>query len=225
MTRIVTPIVSALMLSALAPTAAQAQLFWKPTPLGGAGTPVVYTSDIPAGTPEEQRAAATWHLRAALNVAALQCDFEPTLLTVSNYNAAIAHHKAELAKAFDTLGSYFQRTAGAGKPGQTALDKYGTRIYSGYSAVQAQRAFCSMAAQVGREAIFAPRGALGDVALRRLPDIRRGLAGQGEQFFQNPVYGYRATLPSLKGGCWSGDALKDNCRAQWSRATPAPRGG
>ena len=28
-----------------------------------------------------------WNLRAALNVAALQCQFGPTLLTLPNYNA------------------------------------------------------------------------------------------------------------------------------------------
>ncbi len=43
-------------------------------------------------------------MRAALNVAALQCQFEPMLTTVSNYNATLKDHEAELKGAFDTLG-------------------------------------------------------------------------------------------------------------------------
>ena len=39
----------------------------------------------PARRAAEQRAALVWNMRAALNVAALQCQFEPTLLTVPNY--------------------------------------------------------------------------------------------------------------------------------------------
>lgn len=192
----------------------QAQIFWKPY----TGTQAPATGiDLPGATLDEQRAAYAWHLRAALNVAALQCDFEPTLLTVSNYNAAIAHHKDELAKSFSTLGAYFQRTAGGGKAGQSALDKFGTRIYSSYSAVQAQRAFCSMAGIVGREAIFAPRGGLYTVAQRRLGDIQRALAGAGESFYVNPAYGYRAILPPNSGKCWAGDMLTPDCQAQWGQ--------
>ena len=37
---------------------------------------------LPGATSAEMRAALVWHMRAALNVAALQCQFEPTLLTV-----------------------------------------------------------------------------------------------------------------------------------------------
>src|SRR3546814_21065606 len=76
-------------------------------------------------------------MRAGLNVAALQCQFEPTLLTLSNYNAMIAHHDDELANAFSTLTSYFKRVEG--KRGQNALDQYGTRIYLGYSRSEERR--------------------------------------------------------------------------------------
>src|SRR3546814_13498054 len=88
-------------------------------------------------------------MRAGLNVAALQCQFEPTLLTLSNYNAMIAHHDDELANAFSTLTSYFKRVEG--KRGQNALDQYGTRIYLGYSTVSAQYNFCETAASIRSE--------------------------------------------------------------------------
>jgi hypothetical protein len=41
---------------------------------------------IENATPTEQEAHALWSLRAALNVAALQCQFSPFLATVRNYN-------------------------------------------------------------------------------------------------------------------------------------------
>ncbi|MET0136923.1 MAG: hypothetical protein ABW192_00915, partial [Sphingobium sp.] len=113
---------------------AQAQLFWQPAdlstpPMTGAEANGV---NLPGATPAELQAGLLWHLRASLNVAALQCDFEPTLLTTSNYNAMLAHHDAELARAFKVLGDYFKRVNGAG-PGQKLFDQYGTRTYSSYS--------------------------------------------------------------------------------------------
>jgi hypothetical protein len=194
-------------------TVAQAQIFWSPPALAAANTAAI---DLAGARAEEQKAALVWHLRAALNVAALQCDFEPTLLTVSNYNAMIAHHKSELASGFSTLGSYFARTVGAGKPGQTALDQYGTRVYSSYSAGQAQKAFCHMAGIIGREAIFTPRGQFATLATKRVPDLRRALAGGSEQQFTNPAYAYRANLPSFTKKCWGGDYLKADCAAKWT---------
>src|SRR3954464_1583294 len=106
---------AATLFSAIAAQPAQAQFFWSPPDLS---TPPVTGAEPSLGlnllgaTPEELNAGLVWNLRAALTVAALQCDFEPTLLTVSNYNAMIAHHNKELQQAFDTLGQYFQRTVG-----------------------------------------------------------------------------------------------------------------
>src|SRR3546814_1768082 len=75
-----------------------------------------------------------WTLRAAMNVAALQCEFEPTLLTRTNYNAMLKDHKAELAASIDTLLAYFVRTNGKNKrQGHSALDHFSTVIYSSRS--------------------------------------------------------------------------------------------
>lgn len=216
------PVNFAIAFAALAAAVpAPAQLFWSPPNLATAPVTGVEPGlgiDLPGATPDELRAALVWHLRAALNVAALQCDFEPTLLTVSNYNAAIAQHKSELAAGFATLGRYFQRTRGAGKVGQNALDQYGTRIYSSYSAVQAQKAFCQTAGSVGRDAIFASRGNLYTVAQKRLGEIRKALvSAAGDQYFTNPAYAYRATLPLMSKQCWKKDQLTDSCQNAWEK--------
>ena len=66
---------------------------------------------LPGASESERRAALIWNMRAALNVAALQCQFEPTLLSVINYNAVINDHSVELKMAFDIVERYFMRIA------------------------------------------------------------------------------------------------------------------
>ena len=178
---------------------------------------MLFRSD--GATPAELRAGVVWNIRAALNVAALQCDFEPTLQTRTNYNAMLAHHKAELASAFTTLGAYFKRTHGASW--QKDFDQYGTRIYSGYSTVQAQRNFCQVTGQIGRDAIFADRGKLYDVAENRIGELKRALSPAGEQLFGMPGYGFRASLPPLNASCWKKNKLTSECQAQWDAAIAA----
>jgi len=214
-----------LAMATVAPQPAAAQFLWSPPDLS---TPPVTGAEpevgvnLPGATPDELRAGLLWNLRAAMNVAALQCDFEPTLLTTSNYNAMIAHHDDELAAAFKTVSDYFQRTAGKGKPGQTALDMYGTRIYSGFSTVQAQRTFCQTAGSIGRDAIFAPRGQLFVVAQKRMGELRKSLVLGGEQFYGNPGYGYTTILPSFdEKKCWKKNKLTVGCKEAWEAAAKA----
>jgi hypothetical protein len=207
----------AAMLAAARPAAAQ--FFWSPPdlsapPLTDATAPTVL--GMPGATPAELRAGMVWNLRAALNVAALQCQFEPTLLTVSNYNAMIAHHDAEFDAAQTGVLGYFQRTVGKGRPGQAAADQYGTRIYSGYSTVQAQRGFCLAAAEVGRQAIFADRGKLYEVAQNGLGSIKKSLVLASEQYYGDPSKNYRVAMPSFDPKCWKKGVLLPECQIAWN---------
>jgi hypothetical protein len=198
---------------------ANAQIFWQPADLTTppmTGAEPASGVNLPNATPAELRAGLLWHLRAALNVAALQCDFEPTLLTTSNYNAMLAHHDAELAGAFKTLASYFVRTNGAG-PGQKQFDQYGTRTYSSYSTVQAQTSFCQVAGKVGRQAIFAPRGALHEVAQNSIGELRNSLVAQNDRVYGNPGYGFVATLPPLDKKCWKNGEMTAKCAVAWDK--------
>lgn len=160
---------------------------------------------LPGATPEEERAALLWNLRSGLNVAALQCQFEPTLLTLGNYNAILGNHRAELAASFETLSKYFKRTAKTAKEGQKLLDQYGTRTYQGFSAVGAQRTFCSMAGDIGQDAIWAPRGALTNVAINRMRELRGSLVYTREPMAYNPwIAPGQADIPvpNLDDRCW-----------------------
>jgi len=209
---------SLLAIASFAAAPAQAQYFWSPPDFSAApmtDAQAATALGLPGATPAEIQAGLVWNLRAALNVAALQCQGEPTLLAISNYNAMIAHHDAEMDSAQAVILAYFQRTAGKGKPGQAAADQYGTRIYSGYSAVQAQKGFCMAAADVGRNAIFADRGTLHIVARNGLPEIRKALIPAGEQYYGDPGRDYAVDLPDLGKKCWKKGKLVAECQAAW----------
>ncbi|MBJ6120690.1 hypothetical protein [Sphingomonas mollis] len=163
---------------------------------------------LPGATPEEVRAGLTWTMRSALNVAALQCQFEPTLLTVGNYNAVLLDHKDELKTTWDTLNKYFERTTKTKRDGQNALDQFGTRTYSSFATVASQYGFCRTAHSIGRDALFAPRGELGNVAQSRMRELRNSLKPYGEQRFPRYIgYGYMP-VPRLDVTCW-------NKKAEW----------
>ena len=198
---------AALAAGLFAGSPASAQFFLKSYDFRGApvtGTEPEIGMPLPGATPAEIRAGLVWNLRSALNVAALQCDFEPMLMTTDHYNAMLKDHKDELAAAFTTLNGYFVRTAKTKAAGQTAFDRFGTRTYSAFSTVAAQYGFCQTASKVGREVIFAPRGQMGDVAFGYMRELRNSLIPYGEQRFPRAFY-FRTyfDLPAWDASCFS----------------------
>jgi len=201
-------IMASVMLAAglFAGSPASAQFFMKSYDFRG--TPVTGLEPelgmpLPGATPAEIRAGLVWNLRAALNVAALQCDFSPMLQTVDHYNALLKDHSAELKAAFDTLNAYFIRTAKTKAAGLTAFDRFGTRTYSAFATVQAQFGFCQTASKIGTEVIFAPRGQMGDVAVNYMREMRNSLVPYGEQQFPR-AFSSRTYLfiPDFQPSCW-----------------------
>ncbi|MBA2918116.1 hypothetical protein GON01_03930 [Sphingomonas sp. MAH-20] len=203
---------------AISPAAAPAAFFWKAPDLHGepvtGAEPGILTGTLPGATPAELRAALVWNLRSGLNVAALQCQFEPTLLTRNQYNAMLDNHRAELANAYQVLSDYFKRTDR--KNGQTKLDQYGTRTYSSFSTVLAQYTFCETASEIGAEAIFAPRGQLYKVAENRMRELRKSLVLAGEQQFRFWIPPQAAVmLPPLDDRCWKNGKLRSRRNCDW----------
>ena len=184
---------------------ASAQFFMKSKDLSGQvvrGDEQGVAQPMPGATEKELRAGLSWTLRAALNVAALQCQFEPTLLTVDNYNAVLTDHKEELKDSYDTLRGYFARTNKGVKAGQAALDQFGTRTYSSFNAVASQYNFCQAAGEIGRQALYAPRGSFGTVAQEQMRKLRNSLVPWGEQQFPRYVH-TDPRIPRLDNVCWS----------------------
>lgn len=159
---------------------------------------------LPGATAEEQRASVVWNMRAALNVAALQCQFEPTLLTVDKYNALLTDHKDELASSYATLTKYFARVNKTKQAGQQALDQFGTRTYSGFATVNSQFNFCHTAGDIGREALFSPRGKFTQLSLDRMRELRNSLTPWGDQAIVRTGRPAPATLPRFEKACWKG---------------------
>ena len=172
-------------LAGLATVPASAQLFITPPDFSG---PPVNGSEpgiglpIPGATPDEYGAHLLWNLRSGLNVAALQCQFSPSLRVVDNYNDILAHHSGELAGAYTRLGNYFKRVHGA-REGQRLFDDYSTKTYNGFSTLYAQLGFCQTGASIGRDAIAAPKGGLAGVARARMREFRNSLVPAGERLF------------------------------------------
>jgi hypothetical protein len=185
---------------------ASAQFFLKSYDFSGGmvtGAEPEMGMSLPGATPDEVRAGLVWNMRAALNVAALQCDFAPMLLTVDNYNAMLRDHSAELKASLEAINGYFVRTSKTKAAGQTAFDRFGTRTYSAFATVAAQYGFCQTASKIGREVIFAPRGQLGDVATRYMRELRNSLIPYGEQQFPRAFYARTYLfLPDFQPDCW-----------------------
>jgi len=193
---------------ALSSVSASAQFYLKHKDLSGpavTGTEADIGQLLPGATTAEQRASVTWNMRAALNVAALQCQFEPTLLTVDNYNALLTDHKDELKSSYDTLTKYFTRVNNKNvRASQQALDQFGTRTYSGFATVNSQFNFCRVAGDIGRDALFLPRGQFTQLALERMRELRNSLTPWGDQAIVRTGQPSPATLPRFEKVCWKG---------------------
>ncbi len=158
-------------------------------------------------TANEASANTVWSLRAALNVAALQCQFSPFLRTVARYNALLGQHSGEFARAQTTLAAYFKRTGG--KAAASAFDRYNTRLYQSYTTLDAQLGFCSAASDAGRDVLVQPIGKLGEIAPNEVAAVRSALTPVGEHW--TPL-AYMA-LPDLSADliCAPNDRRRDRC--------------
>lgn len=192
---------------------AAAQIFWQapnfsgaPISPGEAGIGVA----MPGATPDELRASLAWQLRSGLNVMALQCQFDKTLLTEVNYNTLLTNHKGELDAAYAKILAYFKRVNRSPALAQKALDSYGTKTYLGMSTVRGQLGFCQTAANIAQVAIYAPRGGFTQIAIDRLRELRNSLLLAGEQQFRFPIPRTGGT-PVMDSRCWKRDTYNRAC--------------
>lgn len=112
-------------------------------------------------------AGTLWHLRAALNVAALACRDAGEPARVAAYNAVLARHKAPLAVAESRLSVEFRTAEPA--DWRDRYDNAMTRLYNFYGQVPARPAFCRAADAVLADAATVPAEWLDAFAVARLP--------------------------------------------------------
>jgi hypothetical protein len=91
-------------------------------------------------------AETVWHLRAALNVAALGCRGPEESGTIAAYNSLLARQKTGLAQAYKLVQA--EHKARFGTAWQNEHDQRMTRVYNFFSQIQAHDAFCAASSDV-----------------------------------------------------------------------------
>lgn len=89
---------------------------------------------------------AVWHLRVALNVAALACRGSAGDAIATRYNALLNGRRAAFAGAQDAV--FKEMRAGEAKDARDAWDDAMTRLYNHYALAPARNGFCAAADRV-----------------------------------------------------------------------------
>lgn len=123
-----------------------------------------------ANSKERTEQEAIWRMRAALNVAALQCQYDPLLALPDRYNTFLRLHAQELSQVHTTLVK--------ARGGQAAFDKHNTHVYNSFSTVNRQVEFCNTAADISIAAMNAPSFGLTSVAMAAQPKLAAYYTGK-----------------------------------------------
>lgn len=94
--------------------------------------------------------AAVWHVRSALNVAALGCRGANEATIIAGYNMMLVSKKAVLATSLARTEAEARATGG--KSWRDAHDRHMTQVYNFFAQPPAKAAFCEAAAAVLAEA-------------------------------------------------------------------------
>ncbi|MET4896882.1 hypothetical protein RN629_06845 [Sphingomonadaceae bacterium jetA1] len=113
-------------------------------------------------------AATIWHLRSALNVAALACRGADEGLIVTRYNTMLTTQKTALAAAEKRYSAEYQAQGGDWRD---RYDDAMTRLYNFFSITPARKGFCAAADQVLADISAAPAQGFETVAAQRLDQL------------------------------------------------------
>lgn len=119
-------------------------------------------------------AETVWHMRAALNVAALGCRGPEEAATVAGYNALLAAERAALAEAAEGAAARYRSRFGAAW--QARFDDDMTRLYNFWAQPRAHDGFCAVAQGVLRDAAVVEPADFGAFAAAALPRLEQPFA-------------------------------------------------
>ncbi|MDB5683613.1 MAG: hypothetical protein JWM75_1311 [Sphingomonas bacterium] len=114
-------------------------------------------------------AQTLWHVRSALNVAALACRGQSEADLIAAYNGLLRTQKAPLATALRAMETRWK--AERGKDWQTQYDIHMTRLYNFFAQPAAQAGFCHVASAVAAESAMVPPAELTQFAQTALPRL------------------------------------------------------
>lgn len=95
-----------------------------------------------------------WHVRAALNVAALSCTGPQYARLIGDYNAFLGNNEKYLRNVNDAVISKYRREQGADY--RQVHDRHQTNLYNFWSFSPLRRPFCDQAVQISQRAIVTP---------------------------------------------------------------------
>lgn len=184
-----------------------------------APVPVYVTPPITPINRGLSQAATVWHMRVALNVAALACRGAQEASIVQRYNALLATHKTTLASAESTLEGQYRSGGG---DWQDRYDDSMTKLYNFFSQAQARDAFCTAAAATLVESERLTPGELQAFAAAVLPTLDAPFA---EMLAPRPVIALSAPVAAPVAGTVSTPAAVAPARAVATPVAPAPAVG
>lgn len=133
-----------------------------------------------------------WHVRAALNVAAIGCRSAADSALVAAYNSMLSSQKTVLAAANKSVEARFRA---AGGDWQAAHDAYMTRLYNFFSQPAAKAGFCAAADAIAPQAAGVPAGGFERFAATALPQLEAPFLDSYRQ-----VDAYRVALAQWNAG-------------------------
>ncbi|HET9628799.1 MAG TPA: hypothetical protein VFP14_04875 [Novosphingobium sp.] len=132
--------------------------------------PVVDTTGLRYSVNRNISSAQTlWNLRAAYNVAALNCPEPKFAEIVINYRAFLKAHAKPLAAANKAVDAEYKAKYGAGFV--VPREKYMTEVYNHFALPPTLDAFCTAVLAVSRDAATSKSAELEPFAARSLPNI------------------------------------------------------
>ncbi|WP_164117513.1 hypothetical protein [Sphingorhabdus sp. Alg239-R122] len=147
-----------------------------------------------------------WHLRSALNVAALNCVEPRHYQLASDYNTFLKTHKSQLSKANRAIESKFRRENGSNY--RRVRDTHSTRVYNFFSLPPVKSEFCNVSIGVARQLTLTPKDQLTGYAyigLTEIEDVFNRFFAAYDQYKRdlavwNQAYGPRQPTSSFASG-------------------------
>ena len=126
-------------------------------------------------------AQATWNVRSAFNVAALNCLAPQHANILENYKVFLENFDKPLDKANDKVEAEFRDKYGDRRTGRAELDNYMTKVYNYFTMPPAKQAFCDAALELSNESVLVAPADLESFSARALTRFE----GVFEDFFRS----------------------------------------
>ncbi len=112
-----------------------------------------------------------WHVRAALNVAALSCTGPQYARITDDYNVFIKKNARFLRNANNAILSKYRRDVGSGY--KKEHDRHQTSLYNYWSFSPLRRPFCDQAVQTSQHAITIDSSGMSDFGAQALKELEK----------------------------------------------------